>query len=79
MSHLLRNRFKTAVATTAVTLGWMNNRISAQTVRNRLAERGIECMCPYYYGQVLTRRHRHEHMNWVRQRQHWIRHQWNSI
>ena len=77
MSHL-GNRFQTAIATAAVTLGRTNNRISAQTLRNRLAECGIKCMRPYH-GQVLTRRHRHERMNWVRQRQRWTRHQWNSI
>ena len=76
-SHL-RNRFQTAVATAAVILGRTNNRISAQTVRNRLAKRGIKCMCPYH-GQVLTQRHRRERMSWVRQRQRWTRHQWNSI
>ena len=76
-SHL-RNRFQTAVATTVITLGRMNNRISAQTVRNRLAERGIKCMRPYH-GQVLTRRHRRERMKWVRQRQRWTRHQRNFI
>ena len=76
-SHL-RNRLQTAVATAAVILGRTNNRISAQTVRNRLAERGIKCMPPYH-GQVLTRRHRLERMNLVCQRQRWTRHQWNSI
>ena len=63
-SHL-RNRFQTAVATAAITLGRTNNRISAQTVRNRLEECGIKCMRPYH-GQVLTRR---ERMNWIHQRQ----------
>ena len=71
-SHL-RNRFQTIVATAAVTLGRTNNRISAQTVRNRLAERGIKCMWPYH-GRVLTRRHRRERMNLVRQRQRCARH-----
>ena len=74
----LRNRFKTAVATAAVTLGRTNNRISAQTVQNGLAERGIKCMRPYH-GQVLMQRHQHERMNWVHQRQCCTRHQWNSI
>ena len=77
ISHL-GNRFQTAIATAAVTLGQTNNRISAQTLRNRLAECGIKCMRPYH-GQVLTGRHQHERMNWVRQRQRWTRHQWNSI
>ena len=60
-SHL-RNRFQTAVATAAVTLGRTNNRISAQTVRNRLAERGIKCM-RHCHDQVLTRRHQRERVN----------------
>ena len=76
-SHL-RNRFQTALATAAVTLGRTNNRISAQTMRNRLTERDIKCMRPYH-GQMLTRRHRRERMNWVCQRQRWTRHQWISI
>ena len=52
-SHLC-NRLQTAVATTAVTLGWTNNRFSAQTVRNRLAERGIKCMRPYHGANATS-------------------------
>ena len=83
-SHL-RNRFQTAVAVTGskpplqpLPNSWSDEQQNQCTVRNQLAERGIKCTRSYH-GQVLTRRHRRERMNWVRQRQRWTRHQWNSI
>ena len=41
MNMHLRNRFQTATGTAANTSGLHNNRISAQTVRNRLRENGL--------------------------------------
>ena len=74
LNQHLRDRFRTATATAAVTPGTHDNRISAQTVRNRLAESGLHGRCPYV-GSVLTRRHRKNrdqwalgHINWTRQR-----------
>lgn len=54
MNTHLRNRFQTATATAANTPGLHNNRISGQTVRNRLRENGLHARRPYV-GCVLTR------------------------
>ena len=53
MNTHLRNLFQTAIATAANTPGLHNNRISAQTVRNRLWENGLHARRPYA-GCVLT-------------------------
>ena len=53
MNTHLRNRFQTATATAANTPGLHNNRISAQTVRNRLRENGLHARRTYV-GCVLT-------------------------
>lgn len=74
----LRNRFQSATDTAAITPGRTNNRISAQTVRNRLAERNIRCRRPYV-GQVLTRRHRRARLDWERHHGRWTRNQWNTV
>ena len=47
MSHL-RDRFLPATRTAAITPGRTHNRISAQTVRNRLSEYGLQCRRPYH-------------------------------
>lgn len=65
MNTHLRNRFQTATVTTANTSGTQNNRISAQTVRNRLRIGGLRGRRPYV-GSVLTRRHRVSRVNWTR-------------
>ena len=57
LNQHLRDRFRTATATSAVVPGTHNNRISAQTVRNCLAESGLHGRRPYV-GSVLSRRHR---------------------
>ena len=62
-SHL-RYRFLTATRTAHNTPGRHINRISAQTVRNRLRERSIRADRPFV-GQVLTRQHRHARMTWA--------------
>ena len=53
MNMHLRNRFQTATATAANTPGLHNNRISTQTVRNRLRENGLHAQRPYV-GCVLN-------------------------
>ncbi|KAK3082687.1 hypothetical protein FSP39_002633 [Pinctada imbricata] len=55
-SHL-RNRFLTFPSTAIGTPGRTNNRISANTVRRRLAEKGITARRPYK-GIKFTQRHR---------------------
>ena len=53
----LRNRFVTAVDTARRTPGIRNNRISDQTVRNRLRQSGFRSRRPLK-GMELKRRHR---------------------
>lgn len=76
-SHL-RDRFLPATRTAAVTPGRTNNRISAQTVRNRLSERGLRPYRPYT-GPMLTRRHRQVRTDWTRQHARWTQLQWYSV
>ena len=78
MNMHLNNRFQTATATAANTPGLHNNRISAQTVRNRLRENGLHAQRPYV-GCVLNQ-HRHQNrLNWARVHTRWIRRRWNII
>ena len=74
----LRNRFQTATATTANTPGLRNNRISAQTVRNRLRENGLHARRPYV-GCVLTQCNREHCPHWARAHTRWIRRRWNIV
>ena len=64
MNTHLRNQFQTATATAAKTHGLHNNRISAQTVRNRLRENGIHTRRPYV-GCIFAQRVRHYRINWA--------------
>ena len=65
LSHL-RYRFRTAVETAQVTPGTHNNRISTDTVRNRLREFGLRPRRPYV-GMPLTQRRRQVRMAWLTQ------------
>ena len=72
MNKHLRNEFQTATATAANMSAFRNNRISAQTVRNRLRENGSHARRPYV-GCVSTQRHRQNRLNWARVHTRWIR------
>ena len=63
MNTHLRNRFQTATATAADTPGLRNNRISAQTVRNRLRENSLHARRTYV-ACVLTQRHRQNRLEY---------------
>ena len=76
-SHL-RDRFLTAVETARNTRGRTNNRISAQTVRRRLRERGLRARRPYV-GIVLLQRHRLQRLRWARQQLRRNRLGWRNI
>ena len=65
LNSYLRNRFQTVTATASDTPGTHNNRISAQTVRNRWLEGGLSASRPYV-GCVLARRHRVNRVNQTR-------------
>ena len=53
MNTHLHNWFQTATATAANTPGLHNNRISAQTVRNRLRENGLHAQCSYVIVEIV--------------------------
>ena len=78
MNTHLRNRFQTATATAANTPRLHNNRISAQTVRNRLRENGLHAQHPYV-GCVFTQRHCQNRLHWARVHTRWIRRRWNTV
>ena len=73
----LRNRFLSAQSTVQALPG--NQRISRQTVRNRIHGAGLRAYRPYQ-GNVLTRRHRQARMLWANQHQAWIlRNHWDMF
>ena len=74
LNQHLRNRFLTA----SVTPGTHNPRISAQTVRNRLAENNLRARRPYV-GIVLTDRHRRDRLHWADRHINRTRQDWRTI
>ena len=74
----LRNRFIPATVTARTTPGTHNQRISDQTVRNRLREVGLRPRRPYV-GPNLTLRHRRNRAQWVTVHQRWRLLQWRNI
>ena len=76
-SHL-RYRFLPATSTAVVTPGRENDRISAQTVRNRLADYGIRARHPYH-GLRLTPPRRRYRAHWAHQHLRWTQNQWNTV
>ena len=62
----LRNRFRTEFETVLVMPGTHNNRISPDTVRNRLREFGLRPRWPYV-GMQLTPQRRQVRLNWLTQ------------
>ena len=78
LNQHLRNRFLTATATASVTPGTHYPRISAQTVRNRLAENNLRARRPLV-GTVLTDRHRRDRLQWAGRHINWTRQDWRMI
>ena len=74
----LRNRFVTAVDTARRTPGIRNNRISDQTVRNRLRQSGLRSRRPLK-GMELKRRHSIARLQWARARLRWRQNTWQNI
>jgi hypothetical protein len=74
----LRNRFVTAVDTARRTPGIRNNRISDQTVRNRLRQSGLLPHRPLKCME-LKRRHWIARLQWARARLRWRRNTWQNI
>ena len=65
LTHL-RNRFRAAVETALVTPGTHNNRLSPDTVRNRIREFGLRPRRPYV-GMQLTPQRRQVRFHWLTQ------------
>ena len=74
LSHL-RNRFLSATQAATEIRG---GRISDQTVRNRLKERGLNS-CRPLNAPHSTDRQRQNRLNWCREHQAWIRATWKRI
>ena len=70
--------FLTATATASVTPGTHNPRMTAQTVRNRLAENNLRARSPYV-GTVLTDCHRRDRLQWADRHINWTRQDWRTI
>ncbi len=75
----LRNRFRPATLTAAQTQGTHNNRISPQTVRNRLREAHMMARRPAYGGSFLTPPRGQNRVRWVRAKVRWPRQRWLNI
>ena len=74
----LRFRFATAVYTARRTPGIRNNRISDQTVRNRLRQSGLLPHRPLKCME-LKRRHMIARLQWAPARLRWRRNTWQNI
>ena len=76
LRHLCK-RTVPATRTAAATIGMHNLHISAQTVINRLLERGIRAKRPYV--PILTQRHRNVRLQWCRAHRTWLARQWHQV
>ena len=74
----LRNRFLPATVTAAQTRGRHQNRISDQTVRNRLREADMHSRRPHR-GMVLTPARRRVRLQWSRAHLAWNALRWNRV
>ena len=77
LNQHLRNCFLTATATASVTPGAHNPRISAQTVRNRLAENNLRARP--YVGTVLMDHHCRDRLHWADKHINWTRQDWQTV
>lgn len=72
----LRHRTVTATSTVGNVPGLQ--RVSAQTIRNRLREAGLRARRPYV-GPVLQRQHRRSRNRWCRNVQGWTLRNWRRV
>ena len=78
VTSYLRGRFLTASVTAQNTQGIRNNRISGQTVINRLREYGIRARMPYK-GHLLTEHHRRQRRQRARTHVRWPERDWQKV
>ena len=73
-----RRRFTPATETARNTVGNHNRRISAKTVRRRLATNQMFARKPYK-GPIPTGRHRRNRLAWANNHVGWTRQQWREV
>ncbi len=79
IQHLhLQDRLRPATRTAAATIGLHNQRISAQTVRNRLREAHLHARHPHR-GLVLTVVHRRNQLEWANAHIRWRLALWRGV
>ncbi|KAK0143180.1 Transposable element Tcb2 transposase [Merluccius polli] len=74
----LQDRLRPATRTAAATIGLHNQRISAQTVRNRLREAHLHARRPHR-GLDLTPVRRHNRLEWANVHIRWRLARWRSV
>lgn len=74
----LRDRFRPATRTAAVTVGRHHQRISESTVRRRLRSHMLSARRPAR-GPRLTAVHRRNRLRWCRQHQRWTHQRWRGV
>ncbi len=79
IQHLhLQDRLRPATRTAAATIGLHNQRISAQTVRNRLKESHLHARCPHR-GLELTAVCRRNRLEWANAHIQWHLALWRGV
>ncbi len=79
IQHLhLQDRLRPATRTTAATIGLRNQRISAQTVRNRLREDHLHARCPHRGLDLIAVRHRNR-LEWANAHIRWRLALWRGV
>ena len=73
-----QDRLRAATRTAAATIGLHNQRISAQTVRNRLREAHLHPCCPHR-GLDLTAVRRHNPLEWANAHIRWRLARWRGV
>ncbi len=74
----LQDRLRPATRTAAATIGLHNQRISAQTVRNRLREAYLHARCPQRGLDLTAVRHRNR-LEWVNAHIQWCLALWRGV
>jgi transposase len=76
-SHLW-DRYWMATTAARITPGMHNPSISAQTVRNRLREKGLWA-CSHVVRQVFKKHHRQQRRLWAQTHRRWTRQDWHKV
>ena len=77
LTHL-RDRFRPASRTAAVTVGTHGRPVCSETIRRRLRESQLNARRPFK-GPILTQVHRANRLHWARNHQRWTRERWGSV